>query len=143
MNTKRITLFFSVLLFAQSGFAKRNATTEIFPLQQLTGNTNAMLRDKYRNVDTADFQKLESSSVLGRSDSKKTVKRESNIQKKRSKYPKTKINNIDEARKWMSTVYGIGFYYYKQVDDGFLIKRQVSFLQITRNFVKKHHGICI
>ena len=140
MNTKRITLIFSVLLFALSSFAKKNATTEIFPLQQLTGNTDAQLIAKYRDADTiAGFQKLEHPfrPDVDKKDAKTLKKRISNIQKKRSKYPKTKINNIDEAVKWMSSVYGIYvgpcyhscsylvLSYYKQVDDGFLIKGKV------------------
>ena len=129
-----ILLFFTNLCYGQQ---KKDAKKN-FPLEQLTGNTDAVLIDKYRNVDTANFQGLERPFYIRhmpiRNNSPETLKkRAANFQKKRSKYPKTKINNINEVRQWLEEFYGshnpcnhscivYALSHYKQVDDGFLIK---------------------
>ena len=150
MSIKRITLIFSVLLFAQSSFAKKDTKTEIFPLQQLTGNTDSMLINKYIDADTASFRILRNPSYIyhmpyysGTRDrrSAETLEKErvSTIQKKRSKYPKSKIRNIGGVDRWLREVYHSHYpcehvcccyilSRYKQVEDGFLIAGRKHFI---------------
>jgi TonB family protein len=100
-----------------------------------------MLVDKYLNVDTADFQQLENSIYIlhipyhyhsPRIDPK-FLKKVLKMQKKRDKYPKAKISNIDDVHACLWHAYGSYYpcehvcdYYilshYKEVEDGFLIK---------------------
>ena len=111
---------------------------------------DAILIDKYL-VDTVDFQRIEKPfDIDGKhkfifwnnsKDWKGSEKIFSKIQKKRNKYPKTKINNIDEVHQWLMEIIGscnrrkspygcYTFSYYKQVDDGFLIKGR-SYFRVT------------
>ena len=50
------TICFILLFFAS--VCNGQQKTKIFPLQQLTGNTDSMLKSRYLN-DTANFQKIE------------------------------------------------------------------------------------
>ena len=128
--TKRILAMCIITLFFASLCNGQRKKDEIFPLQKLTGNTDGMLGTKYRNADTANFQKLE--QLIRYIRLEKTKKDIINIQKKRNKYPKIKINNIVEATQWIEEVCsshnftcsycGYSLSHYKQVEDGFLMK---------------------
>jgi len=121
----------TIFVFCQSKRIQQSSTKEdtyslpeIFPLQQLTGNTDSMLTSKYMNADTANFQRMES---LWRSVCQINESMRKTIQKKRSEYPESKISNIDEVSQWLLELFSSwgGCYsarYYKQVEDGFLIK---------------------
>jgi len=133
---KHTTTFFicAVIIFAscqskriQPSVANEDTfvVPDIFPLEQLTGNTNSMLIEKYRNVDTTDFIKLERPVSIPRMPMR-YYNEANSIQRKRSKYPEIKISNFEEVIQWLREVYNLDasfrLFYYKQVEDGFLIK---------------------
>ncbi|MCL2098681.1 MAG: energy transducer TonB [Bacteroidales bacterium] len=145
---KKITIILSILALLLDSCA----TSKKNPIDY--SSIDAILIDKYL-VDTVDFQRLEKpfhidgkhSSIFWNNskDWKGSEKIFSKIQKKRNKYPKTKINNINDVHQWLVEIIGsynpwrgsyscCTFSYYKQVDDGFLIQnRLVSYNTYRRS----------
>jgi len=131
---KVITTFF---VFTAIIFASCQSKRTVFPLQRLTGYTDSMLIEKYKNVDIADFQRLENTEFIRHmfhwAGEKELERRNSTIQRQRMRYPKRQISSIEEVNQWLREVYrshlpcshSCEIYHlshYTQVDDGFLIK---------------------
>ena len=147
LESMKTIIILSVFALIASSCVSKKMNRVPFQFQQLTGNPDTLLVDKYLNVDTADFQQLESPvnilhmpTHIGILVDAKLLKKISKIQKKENKYPKDKISNINDVYECLWYAYGsyipcghVCNYYnlshYKQVEDGFLIKGR--YLQIT------------
>ena len=146
MDKKNRIILCVLALIASSCVSKKIPVLPPEVLEVLI-NTDTMLINKYSNADTADFQTLERAFSIyhmpthywRNRNMKFFEERRSMIQKKSSKYPKTKISNINEVCQWLMEFYDSGkpcdhvcdyfiFSQYKQVDDGFLIRGEECYV---------------
>ena len=144
---KTIIIFITLFaLFASGCASRRQNVSSVFPRERATGYTDSLLIAKYLNVDTASFRRLEQRREIWNMPLPLNVsgihwqpfleEKEANIQRQRRRYPRTQIRDIEQAIQWLNEVYtsssargGVLYYlrYYKQVEDGFLIKGNYIF----------------
>ena len=140
MKKTTLTLIALFALFASGCASRRQNVPSVFPRERATGYTDSLLIVKYLNVDTASFRRLEQRREIWRMSLSMNVseefwqpfleEKETNIQRQRRRYPRTQIRDIEQAIQWLDEVYTNSparpalFYlrYYKQVEDGFLVK---------------------